>query len=643
MRWLGCALAAVSLATGPVLAVPAQPQSAERIVDYHVDLRIEQSGELLVRERIRYDFGGQARHGIQRDLPVRLRYDDQNDRLYPVRVVGVHGSPGAPDQYRLEDLEGDAGSLLRIRIGNPDETITGQHEYLIDYRVQGVLDGFAGHDELYWNVVGTQWKVPIGRASATVTAPAAVTEMACRAGPSGSRRPCTSSLVDGRTASFAIADLAPAEGLIVRVGFPAGVVSAPRPILRERWSLARGFAVTPSSLGLAGGLLAAVLILGGLLVVAGRDRRVGTANAGPVELWDGRRVVPWGVDGTSLVEPVPPEGIRPGQAGLLIDKAVTPLAIAATVVDLAVRGYLRVGQVPNGWGVGELDWRLVQLKEQDGNLLEYERVLLAELFEGPFVVRRAQQHRPGDQGFPGAGTAVVEEGLASVLLSNLQVQFRHRVARVRSALYEQAVRQGWFAVRPDRVRRALAWLGVAVAMVGVSLTVLLAWQTHLGLVPTPIVLAGFALVVAAWRLPRRTPKGAELAGRVRGFRANLERAGVDAARSVEAEHLVTTHLPYGIVFGVTPQALGVVAEVGAPSRSAWYRGQGPFAVREFCSRIQHMVRWRATMSPISLPWGRGSDQGGLWRSGGHSAWGGSSNGGGGGGDGGGGGGGGDSW
>jgi hypothetical protein len=93
------------------------------MLDYLVDLPIEPSGELLVRERITYDFGGR-RHGIQRDLPVSLRYDDQNDRLYPVRVMGVHASPGTPAQYELEDMEGDAGSLLRVRIGDPDETIT---------------------------------------------------------------------------------------------------------------------------------------------------------------------------------------------------------------------------------------------------------------------------------------------------------------------------------------------------------------------------------------------------------------------------------------------------------------------------------------------------------------------------------------
>lgn len=612
MWWLGCALATVVLAAGPVLTVPASSRSGERILDYQVDLRIDPSGELAVTERITYDFGGQRRHGIQRDLPVRVRHDDRHDRLYPVRVVGVQAPAGTPQQYRLEDVEGDAGSLLlRIRIGDPDRTVTGRHRYSISYRVQGALDGNAGHDELSWNAIGTRWKVPIGRASATVTAPAAITHVACQAGPSGSRRPCASSRVEGRTASFAAADLGPGEGLLANVGLPSGVVPAPRPVLRERSSLAQAFAVTPRSLGLTGGLLL-VLVLGGLLVVGSRNREVA---------------------GTPSVESVPPEGVRPGQAGLLVDKAVTPPAIAGTVVDLAMRGYLRIGQVPSGSGLGPLDWRLVQLKDPDGGLLEYERALLAGLFEGPLVVWGARQRSLGHPGSPG-GTAVAEEGLASVLVSNLQGQFRARAGTVRSALYEQAVQHGWFSARPDRARRTWTWLGVAMVVAGGGLTVLLAWQMRLGLVAIPIVLAGLALAVAARWLPRRTPKGDELAGRLRRFRADLDRARVEAAGSVQAAQLILAFLPYGITFAVTPRSLAPFIEVAAPSLSTWYRGQRPFAVREFCFRIEQLVSRRPTR--------RGWNSGGAWHVGGVAGWEGSTGGGGGSSDGGGGGGG-SSW
>jgi Predicted membrane protein (DUF2207) len=172
-------------------------------------------------------------------------------------------------------------------------------------------------------------------------------------------------------------------------------------------------------------------------------------------------------------------------------------------------------------------------------------------------------------------------------------------------------------------------------VLGVGLTAMLAWQAQLGLVPIPIVLAGIALAVAARWLPRRTPKGEELAGRLRGFRAHLDRARVDAAGSAQAAQLVFAYLPYGIVFGVAPKSLGPIAEVGAPSLSGWYRGQEPFAVREFCFRIEQLVSRRATR--------RGWGSGGSWPVGVLTGWGGSSDGGGSSDSGGGGGGGGSSW
>ena len=80
MQWPRRALAAVVVAAGLVLAVPAalaRAQATEQILNDAVDLRLEAGGTLLVSERIAYDFGTEQRHGILRDLPVRSRYDDR--------------------------------------------------------------------------------------------------------------------------------------------------------------------------------------------------------------------------------------------------------------------------------------------------------------------------------------------------------------------------------------------------------------------------------------------------------------------------------------------------------------------------------------------------------------------------------------
>jgi Predicted membrane protein (DUF2207) N-terminal domain/Predicted membrane protein (DUF2207) C-terminal domain len=491
VQWPRRALAAVVVAAGLAFAIPAAPalaQAPEQIRDYAVDLRVEAGGTLLVTEQIAYDFGGEERHGILRDLPVRFLYDDRYDRVYPVHVLGVSASPGTPDQYKLEDVD----ATLRIRVGDPDRTITGRHDYTIVYQVAGALNGFADHDELYWNAIGTQWEVPIERASVKVSAPAAISRVACYAGPLGATTPCASGAADGRTASFAVTGLYPNEGVTVVVGFPAGAVPTPRPILDERWTMARAFSATPGTLAVAGGvLLVVLLVLGWLFGMAGRDRRPGGASA-PVA--------------GAVVESAPPEGIRPAQAGLLVDEVVNPVAITATLVDLAVRGYLRIEDpaVRAEWMTP--DWRLVKLKAADKDLLEYERMLL----DGLFASRRLAQD------------------LEVVRLADLKQRFYDRFEYIRTSLYRDAVQRRWFTEQPDKVRGRWIVGGIAVTATGAALTVLAAWRTHFGLVAIPVLLAGPVLMAGARRMPARTSVGAGLLRRVRGFRPISRRPGATA-------------------------------------------------------------------------------------------------------------------
>jgi hypothetical protein len=121
---------------------------SEEITRFDSDITIESDGALLVKETIVYDFGTLQRHGIFRDIPVRVDYPTKKgyDRVYPLDVVSVKGSEGTPDGYTTE-LD---GNNERIKIGDPDRTITGVHTYEITYRMRGVLNGFSDHDELVW-------------------------------------------------------------------------------------------------------------------------------------------------------------------------------------------------------------------------------------------------------------------------------------------------------------------------------------------------------------------------------------------------------------------------------------------------------------------------------------------------------------
>src|SRR5205823_8408713 len=122
-------------------------------------------------------------------------------------VVSVQGSPGTPNGFKTSNDGGD----LDLKIGDPNRTISGAHSYTIVYQVEGALNGFGDHDELYWNAIGTEWSVPIESASVRVVLPGSIERVACFAGPLGSNLPCERSTFSGGTASFSQRERPPEE------------------------------------------------------------------------------------------------------------------------------------------------------------------------------------------------------------------------------------------------------------------------------------------------------------------------------------------------------------------------------------------------------------------------------------------------
>lgn len=554
------AVVAVALAASIPLFAPASSsaQSAgERIRSMDVALTVEADGDLLVEETIEYDFGAASRHGIFRDIPVRFHYGDTYDRVYPLDDVRVTASEGTPADVHIEDV---GGGLKRIRIGDADREITGRHTYVISYRVRGALNGFESHDELYWDAIGLEWPVPIDAVTARVVMPAAVTDVACFAGPEGSSLPCDSAEVDGEAVTFAQAGLGAFGGLTVVVAIPKGAVPEPQPILDERWSFRRAFSLNPVTIG--GFLAVAGVALGAVGRVVwrrGRDRRyTGGAVDAVFGSTDGtEQRVGLFEDVTTPVEYLPPDALRPGQIGTLLDEVANPLDVTATIVDLAVRGYLRIEEVPKEGWFGKEDWRLLKLREPE-DLLAYERTLHVALFE--------------DGG--------------EVLLSDLKDKFVSHLKEVQDDLYDDALKRGWFIRRPDQVRNFWVVVGIGILVVGIALTVALAVWTSFAIVSIPIAVAGLALLVFSGAMPHRTAAGTSTLRRARGFKRFIEEADRDQARFAEEQQIFSEYLPYAVVFGAVERwAKAFEGLDRATETSSWYVASRPFTAAAFASSM----------------------------------------------------------
>jgi uncharacterized membrane protein YgcG len=553
---LGAALAV--LATAGLAARPAAAQGDTGWLIERFDSRytVTPEGALIVAEAIDVDFQNLSRRGILRDIDYRFAYDADRIREYEITLDRVTDADGADRDARVES----AGAAWRFRIGNPDRTISGKQAYRLDYTVVGVLNGFTDHDELYWNVTGA-WPVPIGSATVEVSAPAgAIERVACFEGPRGSTDACEAAFTPDRATFRATRPLGPDEMLTIVVGLRKGAVAEPQPILLARGSASTGgqslwslFEITgPMLAGTAMGLLLAVGGVGTLWWRVGRDRRFVSlyrqSDTQPEE-----RVPLFGARPVGVAFE-PPDGIRPGQMGLLADERADTLDVTATIVDLAVRGYLSIAELPRTGWFSRTDWQLTRLKDADAALLEYERIV----FEGIF------------------------EGRATRTVSSLKHKFYRDLAKARSALYRDAVERGWFARNPNTVRVVTRVIGIIVAGGGVFLVLALGFRWGAGLLGVPVIVGGLLLAFAAGAMPRRTATGREVLQRALGF---VKYLGTGEARQLafaERANIFSAYLPYAVAFKCVDKWARAFKDIDLEAASApYFSGSRGFDIAAF--------------------------------------------------------------
>lgn len=549
-------------AAGVAAAGVAAAQDGEQVTSFQVEAEIGPDGALAVTERIGYDFGSNSRHGIEREIDVRERFDDGRDRAYELTDVAVFSPSGAPDDLQLIDN----GRYTTVRIGDPDRTIWGRHRYELRYVLRGLMNSFDDHDELYWEATGTRWRVDLRNVTVRVSAPGGVRQAACYAGdPSSGDRCDGAELQTDREVSFRQPLVASGDGVTVVVGLDKGVVAVPPPVLVD--PLRGPWEQPPSVLSW---VVAAVAVLGTaaagwlLWLRHGRDRAyvglpLGLAPAPGQPDVEG--FVPIGGGPEPAVAFTPPKGVRPALAGVLLDERTAPVQVSATIVDLAVRGYLRIDELSGK------DWELTLLNEQrpDDVLAPYERTLLDALFGNGHAVR----------------------------MSSLDQRFRKRFLRISGQLADDAYRAGWFRRRPRTgtlapARSGSALLSKAIWFV-VTLAFVLGFFGGFGSILASIragwstTVVGFGLLIAVviaflvWRaMPARTALGRATWAQVVGFRRYLATAEVEQLRHEEAASVFSRYLPLAMIFGLTQRWAAVFAQLAAAQGSVaavgWYTG-----------------------------------------------------------------------
>lgn len=391
------------MAAGLILA-PFFAWAAEKIGAFEVDISINRDSSISVSEKITYDFGENQKHGIFRNIPVayKARGGNYNLKISDISVSNESGHPA----YGFSSRK--SGRNEEIKIGDPDILVGGVKTYVINYKITGAFNYFDDHDEFYWNVTGNEWNVPIDSAAAKVVLPDYISKekltRACYDGGYGSGEICAEIAVhdagDGlvNAVSFADYKLGLGEGLTIVLGFPKGFVAEPT------------FLGTLFRVGSDNPVLllpfAVFAVLFYLWFTLGRDP-----------------------SGSKVIVPQyeAPDGLTPAEVGTLVDSFAQNRDVSAEIIDLAVRGYLKINKTEkqNLIGLASGDYLLEKLKDDKDIPNAFDRRLMKAVFQGK----------------------------DRTLISGLEKKSADDLKKVKDDIYTALVGKGYFVQDPQKVRR----------------------------------------------------------------------------------------------------------------------------------------------------------------------------------------------
>ena len=318
-----------------LVGVLGEPNRPERFEAKQVTVSPAGGDALRIREVIDQDFGSSQRRGHERFIPV--------DFGVPTDVTAQ--SATAPDAVSTTLMGGE----LRIRIGDPDVTINGQHRYELGFTLP---EARLSSGELALDIIGTDETIETDRFE-VVVAGFVLREPRCNVGRIGASGGCSLSR-DGDVYRTVIEPLAPGEGITIG-GTIEGIVAfelpdpPPLPERRstpDRWPLALG--LLPVGFGTAAAVYRQSSRRGRNEVFAGgaADAAFGTLPPPGVETVPVTGDVAVDAAATTLVsdrrlgdlatiEFAPPQGLEPWEGAVLLSERIDDSSVSAWFSGLA--------------------------------------------------------------------------------------------------------------------------------------------------------------------------------------------------------------------------------------------------------------------------------------------------------------------
>ena len=487
-------------------------QAEEIIREYATDITINQDGSVDIIETIKYDFEEQKRHGIFRTIPIKYLTANNNWRKIRISNLTV-----LMDDEKVKYQKNKQGRNLKIKIGSANKRIDGRHKYQISYKVKGALNYFSGHDELYWNVIGSEWEVPIQQSIATISAPKII-KATCFQGLYGSSEECMIIENNKEKAVLKFKPSQPGEEGTIVIGIEKGLIKEPSfwqkwlLFLRDNW----------------------VLFLPGAAL-----------------FWGGRRWWKYGRDpegrGTIIPYYEVSDNLSVAEASVVMYNSLRSKDISAMIVQLAVKGFIKIKQEKEGKIFRHTNYIFYKSdvhKNKASRLTKEEEFLFKALFE------------LGDD--------------EKVTTDNLKNKFYKKISTLQKKSLESIKNRDYLPAKSQYNGIVLVIVGILQMILLGVLSVFLGNAAIVSGISSLVILVFFAIFMG-----HRTKKGVVAKEKLLGLKLYLETAEKDRLKFHNAPSKNPQQfeklLPYAMIFGVEEEWAEQFKDIYKEAPD-WYQG-----------------------------------------------------------------------
>ena len=488
------------------------------IKDFNSTIVVNKDSTLDITERITADCGNLPdKHGIFRVLPSFAGYEEKTIKT-PVEMISISDFQGNEIEYTTEYYF-DAPDAV-YKIGDPAKTVKGVNYYEIKYKVKNTIRfDNSEFDEFYWNLNGNFWDIETDHFKANIIFPAEIdkenTVIDYYSGGylSKDKSKANYQWTSANTLEVNSTQMLKAgEGITLSAAMPKNIFT-PYVLTQEDEKRYMGydgmdkyiqkyyptlFIVCSWFLGLFFPTIIFILCFRAWKK-HGDDPKMDRSIAPEFEI---------------------PEKLAPMELGLVYSNgSFRTQYFAATVINLAVKGVIKIEEVDKKWLLGNKDYKFISVNEKLP-MSASEKLIVNLLFTEK-------------------NERLISSFKDGTLYSSLQA--------VAKTVDDKLVSQGFVDLTGTKYKIGFMTIGILL-LLGTFFTWLIFPDAVWGVAASAIILIIFAII-----MPKRTTKGLDLYYKILGFKLYMDTAEKYRQQFNEKEHIFEKFLPYAILFGITKE------------------------------------------------------------------------------------------